>query len=252
MRAELSKYHQNLPREQERLNAKEREDYVLRYAPLIHLIANRLAMRLPPSVSKEELVSAGIVGLLDALEKFDAGLGNQFKTYAEHRIRGAMLDELRKMDWFPRSVRKQIQKVEEAVASLQSRLGREPEDAEIAQEVGVEIEEYFRMIQRGASAGLLNIEDLLTEGGGPRLNGQGLEAASPLDELKVKEMKEVVARSLQGLSEMEQKVISLYYYDEMTLKEIAEVFQLTESRICQIHSKAIMKLRTKLRVFYES
>lgn len=245
MKAELSKYYQNLRTE------KEREDYVLQYAPLIHFIANRLAMRLPPSVSKEELLSAGIVGLLDALEKFDAALGNQFKTYAEHRIRGAMLDELRKMDWFPRSVRKSIQKVEEAVLSLESRLGREPEDSEVAQEMGVGIEEYFRMIHRGASAGLLNIEDLLAEGGGAKLNGQGLEAASPLDELKVKEVKEVVARALRGLSEMEQKVISLYYYDELTLKEIAEVFHLTESRICQIHSKAIMRLRTKLRVYYE-
>ena len=251
MRAELSKYHQNLPREQERLGAKEREDYVLRYAPLIHFIANRLAMRLPPSVSKEELMSAGIVGLLDAIEKFDAGLGIQFKTYAEHRIRGAMLDELRKMDWFPRSVRKSIQKVEKAVLSLQSRLGREPESSEVAEEMGVGIEEYFRMIHWGASAGLLNIEDFLVEGSGAKLDEQGLEAASPLDELKVKEVKEVVARALRDLSEMEQKVISLYYYDELTLKEIAEVFHLTESRICQIHSKAILRLRTKLRVFYE-
>ncbi len=252
MRPELSKYHENLPREQERVCAKDRQDTVLRYAPLIHFIANRLAMRLPPSVSKDELVSAGIVGLLDALEKFDAGLGIQFKTYAEHRIRGSMLDELRKMDWFPRSVRKSVQKVEEAVLSLQSRLGREPEDDEIAQELGVGIEEYFRMVHRGAGAGLLNIEDLLVEGGGAKLNGQGLEAASPLDELKVKEVKAVVARALRGLSEMEQKVISLYYYDELTLKEIAEVFHLTESRICQIHSKAIMRLRIKLRVFYEA
>jgi len=252
MRPELNKYHENLPREQDRPGSKERDDAVLRYAPLIHFIANRLAMRLPPSVSKDELVSAGIVGLLDALEKFDAGLGTQFKTYAEHRIRGAMLDELRKMDWFPRSVRKTMQKVEDAVLSLQSRLGREPEDEEIAQELGVDIEEYFRMVHRGAGAGLLNLEDLVADGGGAKLNGEGLEAASPLDELKVKEVKEVVARALRGLSDMEQKVISLYYYDELTLKEIAEVFRLTESRICQIHSKAIMRLRTKLRVFYET
>jgi len=252
MRPELSKYQENLPRDQERLGADEREVCVLRYAPLIHFIANRLAMRLPPSVSKEELVSAGIVGLLDALERFDAGLGNQFKTYAEHRIRGAMLDELRKMDWFPRSVRKSMQKVEEAVLSLRSRLGKDPEDDEIARELGVGIEEYFKILHRGAGAGLLNIEDLLEEGGGAKLNGQGIEAVSPLDELKVKEVKQVVADALRGLTEMEQKVISLYYYDDMTLKEIAEVFHLTESRICQIHSKAVMRLRTKLRSFYEA
>jgi RNA polymerase sigma factor FliA len=208
-------------------------------------------MRLPPSVSKEELLSAGIVGLLDAVEKFDAGLGIQFKTYAEHRIRGAMLDELRKMDWFPRSVRKDIQRVEEAILALETRLGREPEDREIAREMGVGLEEYFKLIHRGASAGLVNIEDVVADGG-VKAAGRGLETPSPLDELKVKEMKGVVAGALKGLSDMEQKVIALYYYDELTLKEIAEIFHLTESRISQIHSKAILRLRTKLRVYYES
>jgi RNA polymerase sigma factor FliA len=251
MKAELTKYRQNTQGVEERTACKEREQDVLQYAPLIHFIANRLAMRLPPSVSKEELLSAGIVGLLDAVEKFDAGLGIQFKTYAEHRIRGAMLDELRKMDWFPRSVRKDMQRVEEAILALETRLGREPEDREIAREMGVGLEEYFKLIHRGASAGLVNIEDVVADGG-VKAAGRGLETPSPLDELKVKEMKGVVAGALKGLSDMEQKVIALYYYDELTLKEIAEVFHLTESRISQIHSKAILRLRTKLRVYYES
>ena len=251
MKAELTKYRQNTQGVEERTACKEREKDVLQYAPLIRFIANRLAMRLPPSVSKEELLSAGIVGLLDAVEKFDAGLGIQFKTYAEHRIRGAMLDELRKMDWFPRSVRKDMQRVEEAILALETRLGREPEDREIAREMGVGLEEYFKLIHRGASAGLVNIEDVVADGG-VKAAGRGLETLSPLDELKVKEMKGVVAGALKGLSDMEQKVIALYYYDELTLKEIAEIFHLTESRISQIHSKAILRLRTKLRVYYES
>jgi RNA polymerase sigma factor for flagellar operon FliA len=245
MKAQLDKYQQNS------LPGKERDDHVLRYAPLIHFIANRLAMRLPPSVSREELFSAGILGLMDAIDKFDTGLGIQFKTYAEHRIRGAMLDELRKMDWFPRSVRKDIQRVEDAIQALECRLGREPDDDEIAQEMGVELEEYFKMIQRGAGAGLLSIDDMVLDGGAGKPGAEGFEAASPLDELKVKEMKGAVAKALRGLSDIEQKVISLYYYDELTLKEIAEVFHLTESRICQIHSKAILRLRTKLRDYHE-
>jgi len=251
MKAELTKYRRNTQPVEAHGAGKKGEKDVLQYAPLIHFIANRLAMRLPPSVSKEELLSAGIVGLLDAVEKFDAGLGIQFKTYAEHRIRGAMLDELRKMDWFPRSVRKDIQRVEEAILALETRLGRVPEDREIAREMGVGLEEYFKLIHRGASAGLVNIEDVVADGG-VKAAGRGLETPSPLDDLKVKEMKGVVAGALKGLSDMEQKVIALYYYDELTLKEIAEIFHLTESRISQIHSKAILRLRTKLRVYYES
>ena len=251
MKAELTKYQQNTQPAEAHRAGKEGEKDVLQYAPLIHFIANRLAMRLPPSVSKEELFSAGIVGLLDAVEKFDPGLGIQFKTYAEHRIRGAMLDELRKMDWFPRSVRKDIQRVEEAILALETRLGRGPRDQEIAQELGIGLEEYFKLIQRGAGAGLLNLEDAAAEGGA-KTGFLRLESESPLDEMKIKEMKGVVAGALKGLSEMEQKVISLYYYDELTLKEIAEIFHLTESRISQIHSKAILRLRTKLRVYYES
>jgi RNA polymerase sigma factor FliA len=252
MKAQLGRYRDNPHSEQERMTGKEREGHVLKYVPLIHFIANRLAMRLPPSVSREELFSAGVVGLLDAVDKFDTGLGIQFKTYAEHRIRGAMLDELRKMDWFPRSFRKDIQRLEDAVLALETRLGREPQDLEIAREMGVEMEEYFKMSQRGASAGLLNIDDVVMSGSVGKNGGDWLEDASPLDELKVKETKEAVARALRELSEMEQKVMSLYYYDELTLKEIAEVFHLTESRISQIHSKAILRLRTKLRRYHES
>jgi RNA polymerase sigma factor FliA len=244
MKAQLHKYQQNSQGPETREGDKEKEDKVLQYAPLIHFIANRLALRLPPSVSREELVSAGVVGLLDAVEKFDAGLGIKFKTYAEHRIRGAMLDELRKMDWFPRSVRKDIQRVEESILALETRLGREPEDWEIAKELGVGLDEYFKMIHRGACAGLLYIDDVNLEGD-VSLRSEGLEASSPLDRLK-----SVVAGAIKGLSDMEQKVISLYYYDELTLKEIAEIFHLTESRISQIHSKAILRLRIKLQAYH--
>lgn len=252
MKADLGKYRQSCCAEHAGLSGKEREEQVLKYAPLIHFIANRLAMRLPPSVSKDELFSAGIVGLLDAVDKFDANLGIQFKTYAEHRVRGAMLDDLRKMDWFPRSLRKDIQKVEDAILALETKLGREPQDQEVARELGVGMEEYFKMIQRVSGAGLMNIDDVVLDGAGGTNGAQGPETPTPLDDLKAKEMKAAVAKALRGLSDMEQKVMSLYYYDELTLKEIAEVFHLTESRISQIHSKAIVRLRTKLRDYHGS
>jgi RNA polymerase sigma factor FliA len=248
MKARLRNYRQSSPAPEEHDGDKEREDKVLQYAPLIHFIANRLAMKLPASVSREELLSAGVVGLLDAFEKFDAGLGARFKTYAEHRIRGAMLDELRKMDWFPRSVRKDIQRVEDAILALEKKLGREPADLEIAGELGIGLDEYFKIIQRGEWGGLLNIDDLSLKGEVSACS-EGLKTASPLDRLTAKEIKTVVAGAIKGLSDMEQKVISLYYYDEMTLKEIAAIFDLTESRISQIHSKAILRLRLKLRAY---
>jgi RNA polymerase sigma factor for flagellar operon FliA len=179
-------------------------------------------------------------------------MGIKFKTYAEHRIRGAMLDELRKMDWIPRSVRKEIQRIEEAIFTLESRLRREPEDFEIAEQMGVELEEYFEIIRRGAGVGLLSLDEMLSEGKSPAAMVQLSEERSPLEELKKEEMKHVMADAIRKLSEKEQIVISLYYYDELTLKEIAEVLDLTESRICQIHTKAILRLRARLRSFYSS
>jgi RNA polymerase sigma factor FliA len=251
MKAQLHKYQQVFQGLEERAEDREKEDKVLQYTPLIHFIVNWVALRLPPSVSREELISAGVVGLLDAVEKFDADRGIKFKTYAEHRIRGAMLDELRKMDWFPRSFRKDTQRVEDAILALETRMGREPEDWEVAKELGVGLDGYFKIIHRGACAGLLDIDDLNLEGDvGKRFGGLG--PASPLERLTVKEIKAVVAEAVKGLSDMEQKVISLYYYDELTLKEIAKIFHLTESRICQIHSKAIVRLRIKLRTYHGS
>jgi RNA polymerase sigma factor FliA len=231
---------------------KPREDLIVKYTPLIRYIAERIAMRLPPSILKDELLSAGVVGLLDALDKFKQDMGIKFKTYAEHRIRGAMLDELRKMDWIPRSVRKEIQRIEEAILTLESRLRREPEDFEIAREMGVELEEYFEIIRRGAGVGLLSLDEMLSEGKSPGAMVQLSEERSPLEELKKEELKKVMAEAIRKLSEKEQMVISLYYYDELTLKEIAEVLGLTESRICQIHTKAILRLRARLRSFYSS
>jgi len=206
-----------------------------------------MAIRLPPHISRDELVSAGTMGLFDALEKFDAEMGIKFQTYAEYRIRGAMLDELRKMDWISRSVRKDVQRIECAMAAAQTRLGREPEDFEVAQEMGVEIDAYYKMVNRAQGIGIVSLDETRPNGSSPKFARLVSDSPSPLDELGTKELKNFIAHALGTLSKKEQMVMSLYYYEELTLKEIAKVLNLTESRISQIHSKAILKLRVKLK-----
>ena len=247
MKAEINKYQRMFHIGQRKTDARLREDLVLKYAPLVKYISDRMAMRLPPNISREELVSAGIVGLIDALDKFDSEMGIKFQTYAEHRIKGSILDELRKMDWIPRSVRKDIHRIEDAIIAVKSRLVREPEDSEVAKEMGIDIDSYYRTISRARGVGLLSLDDIMPDGSSPRFAKQASNAPSPFDELKIKELKKLISKSLVSLSNKEQLVISLYYYDELTLKEIAKVLDLTESRISQIHSKAIIRLRAKLK-----
>lgn len=252
MKAQIIKYHNVTYQDPGKGGiAKERQDFILKYTPLIHYIAERIAMRLPPSISKQELISAGIVGLLDALEKFDPDIGIQFKTYAEHRIRGAILDELRKMDWIPRSVRKDIHRIEHAIKALQARFGREPRDFEIAQELGLDLDSFFKLLNRARGIGLFSLEDVVNEDGHPKSVENRLEAPSPLDEMHTHEMKMVITKALEGLPQKEQLVMSLYYYEELTLKEISKVMNLTESRISQIHTKAILRLRARLKSYHE-
>jgi RNA polymerase sigma factor for flagellar operon FliA len=251
MKAGINRYQQSYDIEQGKIDPRLREELIVKYAPLVKYIAGRMAIRVPPSISREELTSAGIVGLLDALDKFDSGMGIKFETYAEHRIRGAILDELRKMDWIPRSVRKDIHRVEDAITALNSKLNRDPDDLEVAQEIGVDIDTYYKMISRAQGVGLLSLDKVMVDGSAPAFTKQASGGPSPFDELKVKEVKNVLSKVLSDLSEKEQLVITLYYYEELTLKEIAAVLGLTESRISQIHSKAIIRLRAKLRSYYE-
>jgi RNA polymerase sigma factor for flagellar operon FliA len=246
MKAEINKYQQNFDTEQGMTHGRHRDELILKYAPLVKSIADRMAIRLPPHISNEELNSAGIVGLLDALDKFDVEMGIKFKTYAEHRIRGAMLDELRKLDWVPRSVRKDIHSIEDATTTVQYRLGREPEDFEVAEEMGVDLEVYYKKMSKTQGVGLLSLDAIMPDGLTSVFAKHSSEDPSPLDELKIKELKKIISNALLSLSEKEQLVISLYYYDELTLKEIAKV------RISQIHSKAIIRLRAKLKAYYES
>ena len=247
MKQEINKYQRIFDVDQGKINEKLREDLILKYAPLVKYIVDRIAIRLPSYISKEELISAGAVGLLDSIDKFDSEMGFKFQTYAEHRIRGAVLDELRKMDWIPRSIRKDIHRIEDAITAVKSRINREPEDFEVAKEMGLDIDSYYNILSRAQGIGLLSLDIIMPNGSTPKFAKQASDEPSPFDELKIKELKKIISKALLDLSKREQLVISLYYYDELTLKEIAKVLDLTESRISQIHSKAIIRLRAKIK-----
>jgi len=250
MKAGINRYKRIFDTDQGKIDAKLRQELVIKYAPLVKYIAERMAIRLPPNISREELISAGIVGLIDALDKFNSAMGIKFQTYAEHRIKGAMLDELRKMDWIPRSIRKDIHRIEDAITAVKYRLGREPEDHEVALEMNIDIDSYYKMTSKAQGITLVSLDKVMPDGSTPKFTRQASNTPSPFDELKIKELKKIISRALVSLSKKEQLVISLYYYDELTLKEIARVLDLTESRISQIHSKAILRLRAKLRSYY--
>jgi RNA polymerase sigma factor for flagellar operon FliA len=234
------------------LDPKAREALILEHTPLIRYVAGRIAMRLPAHVSLDDLTSAGVLGLIDAVDKFDPGKKVQFKTYAEFRIRGAILDELRAMDWVPRSVRKKSSNVEDAYNRLQNQLGRPATDEEVAEEMGVNLEDFHRILDEVKGVNLLSMDDQ----DGPLahleaeqiLKAQGMDdSEDPLGLLGLAELRQQVAQAIDGLPEKEKLVVSLYYYDELTMREIGEVLGYTESRISQMHTKAILRLRARLR-----
>ncbi len=251
MQAGIDRYQQTAKIGKADQSKRVREDRILEHAPLVKYIAERMAIRLPPNISKEELISTGTVGLIDALNNFDESKGTKFRTFAAYRIKGAIIDELRKLDWTPRSVRRDVQRIENAILVLRSRTGQEPDDAEIAEELGISIDHYFKIISKARGGGLLSLDELSRDDAAPFLTRLASSAPSPLEEVNKTELRGVIAKALTHLSEKEQKVISLYYYDELTLKEIAKILGLTESRISQIHSKAIIRLRTRLRSYSE-
>lgn len=248
MKAQIRKYSQAARSCVDKGTGKDesRDTLIREFAPLVKYIANRMTMRLPSGISREDLISAGVLGLNDAINKFKAEKGVKFKTYASYRIKGAMVDELRKMGWASRSVIRDNQQINEIKDTLQLKLGRIPNDIEMAAQLGINIEAYHKMLWRTRRISLVSLDEPLPDGYTPRMASQMSEEPSPFDALKVQELKQVIAGGIATLSQKEQMVISLYYYDELTLKEIGKVLELTESRISQIHSKVISKLRTRL------
>lgn len=222
------------------------------YLPLVKYIAGRLAIGLPRSVELDDLINAGVIGLIDAHHNFDSGKGVKFETYASLRIRGSILDELRGMDWVPRSTRARSREIERTIAKLENELGRAPTEAELAAGLGVELDEYYRMIDDVSSTSLLSLDELT--------HGEDDDKAVPLVDtlrspdqpnallnLEREELRDLLADSFGQLTEQERLVVALYYYEELTLKEIGQVLELSESRVSQLHTKAVLGLRAKLR-----
>jgi RNA polymerase sigma factor FliA len=239
-----------------RLEGGAKEHLILEYAPVIKYIAQRIATRLPPHISIDDLINAGVIGLIDALEKYDPSRDNTFKTYAEFRIRGAMLDELRALDWVPRSIRQKEHALDRAYEELERRLGRSASDDEVAILLGIELDNFYDWLNQVKGVSLLSLEGLgLRSTDGESVNLLDVlpaqDTQNPARMLQMYRLKELVARAIEDLPYQEKVVISLYYYEELTMKEIGKVLEITESRVSQIHTKAIFHLRTKLRVLQE-
>jgi RNA polymerase sigma factor FliA len=229
-----------------------RDQLIVHYSPLVKYVASRVATGLPATVDQGDLASSGIFGLVDALDKFDPSREIKFETYAIPRIRGAIIDELRKLDWVPRSVRYKAREVEKAISELESSLKRAPSDAEIAERMGVKLNELHDIVTQISFVQVSALEEVVAGGDSGEtvsLLDTLADAASedPTAGMEGTETRALLAHAVNGLSEREKIVVTLYYFEGLTLAEIGEVLGVTESRVCQIHTKAVGLLRTSLR-----
>ena len=229
-----------------------RERLILHYSPLVKFVAGRVAAGLPQSIEQSDLVCYGIFGLIDAIDKFDPGRGFKFETYAISRIKGAIIDELRSIDWVPRSVRAKARAVERAYSKLENELKRTPDDKEVAAELGMSEAELDTVLSQVSFTGLVALDELLSAGSSERSGSASLgdtiadRAHDPVEAFEVDEMKHLLADAINRMPDRERLVLTLYYYEGLTLAEIGGVLGVTESRVCQIHTKAILQLRGRL------
>jgi RNA polymerase sigma factor for flagellar operon FliA len=232
-------------------DADAREKLILHYAPLVKYVASRVATGLPASVDQHDLVSYGMFGLIDALEKFEPGRGNKFETYAIPRIKGAIIDELRAMDWVPRSIRFKARELEKAQADLEAKLKRRPSEEELADRLGMSRRELHAMVSQISFVSVLALDEVVSAGSdrGDQVTLMDTIADKGLDPtwgLESQEMRGLLAAAINSLSEREKIVVTLYYFEGLTLAEIGEILGVTESRVCQIHTKAVGGLRGQL------
>ena len=221
------------------------DDQLARYAPLVKRIAHHLMGRLPQSVQVDDLIQAGMLGLLEALRNFDDNQGASLETYAGIRIRGAMLDEVRRNDWAPRSVHRKARQMAEAVHAIESREGREASAREVAAELGISMDEYYAMLQDASGHKVFSL-DATTLGDDPIVEHIQDERAGVVESLQADEFQGELAAAISGLPERERLVMALYYEQELNLKEIGAVLGVSESRVCQIHGQALLRLRARL------
>lgn len=224
-----------------------REQIIIEYAPLVRLVAGRLSMYLGYNVEYEDLVSYGVFGLIDAIDKFDVGKDVKFETYASLRIRGAILDQIRRMDWIPRTVRQKQKKIDEAIKSVEMKTGKAALDEDIARELGVSEDEYMNWQAQLKITNVVSLNEFVEQGSEPVMDARtNSHFAQPEDVVSQNELKEVLEETLEILTEKEKKVILLYYYEELTLKEISRVLEVSESRVSQLHTKALLKMKKKM------
>ena len=224
--------------------AELRERIIVEYAPLVRIVAGRLSMYLGYNVEYDDLVGYGIFGLIDAIDKFDINKDVKFETYASLRIRGSILDQIRKMDWIPRTVRQKQKKIDEAIKKIETRTGRTALYEEIASELEVSSDELLNWQTQLKITNVVSLNEYVEQGMEPTMDARGnSHFIQPEDAVAEEELKKVLGESLQVLTEKERKVITLYYYEDLTLKEISNVLEVSESRISQLHTKALMKMK---------
>ncbi|WJW74559.1 RNA polymerase sigma factor FliA [Thiohalobacter sp. IOR34] len=221
------------------------DELVTRHAPLVKRIAYHLMSRLPPSVQADDLIQAGMIGLLEAARNYDPSQGASFETYAGIRIRGSMLDEIRRTDWTPRSVHRKARQVAEAVREIENSKGRDARDHEVAELLGIDINEYHRILQDATGARMFSFDDPGSMGEDREARGRE-QSNEPLDNLQNEDFQKALSEAIAGLPERERLVMALYYDEELNLREIGEVLGVSESRICQIHGQALIRLRARM------
>jgi RNA polymerase sigma factor for flagellar operon FliA len=224
------------------------ESRLREFAPLVRKMAHHLATRLPASVQIDDIIQAGLIGLMDAANRFEEAQGNRFETYATQRIRGAMLDELRQNDWLPRSMRRSLREIEKAIHTLEQRLGRAPTEPEVAREMNLTLPEYQSQLQDAKGYQLLHIDDF-NEGSDENYLERHLpdERDDPLAKLSDSRFRAALVKAIEHLPEREKLLMGLYYEQELNFKEIAAVLEVSESRVCQLHAQAVARLRAKLK-----
>ncbi len=253
MASELLKKYKEEP---DSLTPEQKNQMIKEFAPLIKFVATKISMRLPSNIEIDDLISSGVIGLMDAIEKYDPSRDNKFKTYAEFRIRGSILDELRSQDWVPRSVRDKAKMLDRTVAALESELGRYPHEEEVAEKMKISMDDYYGLVNQVRPVSMLNIDEsaafstvdkktILNILDGKRFN-------NPFKLVNNKSVKNVIIQAINELPEKQRLVLSLYYYEDLNLKEIGKVLKVTESRVSQLHAQAVQKLRLKLSSMVEN
>jgi len=237
------------------IDKKLKDQIIVEYAPLVKFIAQKIASRLPANIELDDLISCGVIGLMDAIDKFDPTRDNKFKTYAEFRIRGSILDELRSQDWVPRSVREKTKIVEKAYAKLEGELGRPATDEEMCEELKVSMDDFYELIKQSKSVSLLNIDDAVSFSNGDKKLMVNImdekRGLNPFAEVNYKSIQALMVDAIKALPEKQRLVLSLYYYEDLNLKEIGQVLDVTESRVSQLHTQAIIKIKARLRREFE-